>query len=488
MDSIDNNNDFSERLAHRVGRRKFLSIGSAGIAAAVLAACSKKDEKSDATTAPTQAAAPTTQAGAAPTAAPVAGSEAPAATDAPKADGLTGGGGGDGTIKIGYVSPKTGPLAPFGAADEYAIKGVAAFVADGLMIGGKSYTVEVLVEDSESSPDKAGEKAAKLINEDKVDIMLVSSTPETTNPVSTTCEANGMPCISTVAPWQPWFIGQGGVPGETTFEWAYHFFWGLEDVIATFLAIWGQVETNKAVGGLFPNDGDGNAWGDAEVGFPKPLAAAGYTLTDPGRYENLNQDFTAQISAFKDASAEIITGVVIPPDFPTFWKQAKQQGYVPKVASIGKALLFPESIQGLGKDGIGLTSEVWWSPSHPYKSSLVGATAKEVTDAYTADTGNQWTQPLGFAHALFEVAVAAMVAAGSTDKAAVRDAIKTLKVDTIVGNIDWTTGPVPNVAKTKLVGGQWREAATPTGFDLVIVDNSGNPDVPTGGKPEAITA
>ena len=318
--------------------------------------------------------------------------------------------------------------------------------------------------------------------------MLVGNTPDTTNPVSDQCEANGVPCISSVAPWQAWFIGRGGKPGETTFDWTYHFFWGLEDIIPQFISMWSSLDTNKSVGGLFPNDGDGNVWGDTTVGFPPALTGAGFTLTDPGRYENLNQDFTAQIAAFKKAKAEIITGVPIPPDFPTFWKQAKQQGFVPKAASIGKALLFPESIQALGKDGIGLSSEVWWSPNHPYSSSLTGASAKEVADAYTASSGAQWTQPIGFAHALFEVAIAALVAAGSTDKTAVRDAIKTMKIDTIVGTVDFTSGPIPNVAKTALCGGQWREADTPTGYDLVIVDNSLNPGVPTGGTIEPITA
>jgi branched-chain amino acid transport system substrate-binding protein len=466
-----------ELSARRIGRRRLLQLGGAGIAAAVLAACGQDDNggSSDTTQAPATTAGGT-------------GTTAGGAATTVAASGITGGGGGDGTIKIGYVSPKTGPLAAFGAADDFILAGISTFLADGLRVGGKSYTVEVLVEDSESDPNKAGEKAAKLINEDGVDLMVVSSTPETTNPVSDQAEANGVPCISTVAPWQPWFLGRGGTPGETTFEWTYHFFWGLEDIIPQFIAMWDQVDTNKVVGGLFPNDGDGNAWGDATVGFPTPLKDAGYTLVDPGRYENGLQDFTAQITAFKDAGAELVTGVMIPPDFPTFWKQAKQQGFVPKVASIGKALLFPESIQALGDDGVGLTSEVWWSPNHPYSSSLVGLTSKQVTDAYTAETGNQWTQPIGFVHALFEVAVAALVAAGSTDKAAVRDAIRALKIDTVVGPVDFTGGPVPNVAKTKLVGGQWRKADTPTGFDLVIVDNSGNPDVPTAGSVEPISA
>jgi branched-chain amino acid transport system substrate-binding protein len=477
----------TSKLGYSLGRRRFLALSGGGIAAAILAACSKDDNGSATTQAPgTTGGTDTTTGGTDTTSAGTDTSAVPETTTG----GVTGGGGGDGTIKIGYVSPKTGSLAAFGAADDYVVAGMNEFVKDGLMVGGKSYTVEILVEDSESNPDTAAAKAAKLIDEDAVDLILVSSTPETTNPVSDTAEASGVPCISTVAPWQPWLIGRGGEPGaDASFDWTYHFFWGLEDVIGTFLAMWGQVDTNKVVGGLFPNDGDGNAWGDAELGFPPPLKEAGYTLVDPGRYENLNQDFTAQINAFKDAGCEVITGVVIPPDFPTFWKQAKQQGFVPKVASIGKALLFPESIEALGADGQGLTSEVWWSPSHPYESSLVGLSAKQVTDAYTSDTGNQWTQPLGFAHALFEVAFAALAAAGSADKTAVRDAIQTLSIDTIVGNVTWGgDGPSPNVAKTKLVGGQWRSADTPTGYDLVIVDNSGNPDVPTGGTVEPIAS
>ena len=44
-----------------------------------------------------------------------------------------------------------------------------------------------------------------------------------------------------------------------------------------------------------------------------------------------------------------MTGVPIPPDFTTFWKQAAQQGFKPKIASIGKALLFPASVDALGR-------------------------------------------------------------------------------------------------------------------------------------------
>ena len=161
---------------------------------------------------------------------------------------------------------------------------------------------------------------------------------------------------------------------------------------------------------LWPNDGDGNAWSDPKTGFPPPLTAAGYTITDPGRYGNgtPTDDFSAQIGAFKTAGVEILTGVPIPPDFTTFWTQAAQQGFKPKVASIGKALLFPSSVEALGDLGDGMSTEVWWSPSHPFKSSLTGEIAKSLADSYTPATTKQWTQPIGFVHALFEVATDAL--------------------------------------------------------------------------------
>ena len=151
-------------------------------------------------------------------------------------------------------------------------------------------------------------------------------------------------------PWQPWFIGRKGDPAKG-FDYTYHFFWGLEDVIAVFLGDVGQLDTNKLVGGLFPNDADGNAWGDPKNGLPPALAAAGYKLTDPGRYQNLTDDFSAQINAFKAANAEIVTGVVIPPDFTTFWNQADSRASSPRPSRSPRRSCFPRSVEALGDAG-----------------------------------------------------------------------------------------------------------------------------------------
>ena len=67
------------------------------------------------------------------------------------------------------------------------------------------------------------------------------------------------------------------------------------------------------------------------------------------------------------------------------------------------------------------------------------------------------------------------------DKTAVVAAIKATNLDTIVGPISWAKGPVPNVTKTPLVGGQWGRGKD-FRFDMVIVSNRAAPNIPASGK------
>ena len=391
------------------------------------------------------------------------------------------------TLEIGYVSPQTGPLAGFGEVDKYEVAQMTTyFKAHPISIGGAQYNVNVTLKDAPTAAAAAA-AAQDLINNKNVDLILASSTPDIVNPVADQCEANAVPCITTVAPWQAYFLGRQKNPAKPVpFKWTYHFFWGLEDVISTYQNIWSQIPNNSKAGTIWPNDPDGQAW-SGDHGFPPALAALKFTTTNPGLYADGNQDFTSQISAFKKAKDDVLLGVPIPPDFTTFWNQAVQQGYHPKVATIGKALLFPSSVEALGTNGQNLSTEMWWGPTFPFTSSLTGQSAAQLVSAYESATKKQWSQPLGFSHALFEVMAAAFKAAGTTDKTKVAKALSKLKVNTIVGSLDWTKGPVPNVAKTPLAGAQWRAGINGHKYDLVVVSNVAGKMIPVAGKAQALT-
>src|SRR5258707_10289199 len=164
-------------------------------------------------------------------------------------------------IKIGHVSPQTGPLAPFAEADPFILDQIRTVLAKGITNGGVTYEVQIISKDSQSNTNRASEVAADLIIKDNVDLLAASTTPETTNPVADQAEANETPCITDNAPWQSYFFGRHAT-ADKGFTWTYHFFWGVEDLIASYSALWQSVKTNQVVGGLFPNDEDGNALGD----------------------------------------------------------------------------------------------------------------------------------------------------------------------------------------------------------------------------------
>ena len=115
------------------------------------------------------------------------------------------------TLKLGYVSPATGPLAGFAEADGYIVDGIKKVFSGGLMNNGKSWDVEIIVRDSQSNPNRAAEVASQLILEDEVDILLGAATPDTTNPVADQAELNEVPCITTDCPWQPYFFGRAAI-------------------------------------------------------------------------------------------------------------------------------------------------------------------------------------------------------------------------------------------------------------------------------------
>src|ERR1700716_4071424 len=89
------------------------------------------------------------------------------------------------TIKIGYVSPKSGPLAAFAEADDFILGQFRSTVKNGLKLRSETYQIEVIEKDSQSNPNRAAEVAKELITRDNVGLILVGATPETNNPVAT---------------------------------------------------------------------------------------------------------------------------------------------------------------------------------------------------------------------------------------------------------------------------------------------------------------
>ena len=397
----------------------------------------------------------------------------------------------DAPLKVGFISPRTGALAGFGEGDGYVLDAARKALAKGLSAGGKSYQVTIVDQDTQSDPARAGQLAKDLINNQGIDMMLTTSTPETTNPVADACEAAGVPCLATIVPWEAFYFGRGAKPGAPSpFKWSYCFSFGTGTFAKTYLSMWSAIETNKKVGVLYPNDADGNA---IRAALAPLLAKGGYTIVDPGPYEDGTTDYSSQIALFKKEKCEIFNTFPIPPDFAAFWRQAAQQGYTKmvKIAQIAKTGLFPSQVEALGSLGYNLATAAYWHPTFPYKSSLTGVSSQELADGYQKATGKQWQQQVGASMSLLDAGFAALAASSDAkDKASVAKALSTLNTVTTVGKVDFTSGPFPNVSETPIIGSQWVKAPAGSKYklDLVICDNAPDPNVPVAAKLKPYTA
>jgi branched-chain amino acid transport system substrate-binding protein len=457
-----------------VSRREFLKL--AGIAGAtvglgaglggLVAACGGTEE----TTTTTGAATTTTGAA---TTTSVAGSST--TVGAPEGR----------PIKIGVVSPLTGSLASFAKPDQWIVDTVAASVKDGVVCGdGKLHKFEFKIVDGQSRADRSSQVAADLILNDKVDMVLASSNPDTVNPVADQCEANGVPFLANFVPYEAFFFGRKGTPAKP-FKWTYMSHYGYKASSQLRADTWRQIPTNTKVGVILPNDTSGRAFASETNGIPFYMKDLGYTLINPGFHETNAEDFTQQIFQFKKDGCEILTGAQQPPTFTNFWKQSLQQGYQPKIVTMSLALLFHETAKALGDIVQGLSAEVVWHPTFPYKSSLSGQTCQELADQYSKDTGKGWTEPIG-QYGKFEWAIdVCKRVTDFEDKETFIPAIQGTKLQTINGLIDFTapvklgtSHPVLNVNLIHIASGQWvKTAGGPWPYDIELVAAT-DPSIP----------
>jgi branched-chain amino acid transport system substrate-binding protein len=450
-----------------VSRREFLKLaGVAGAAVGLgaglgglVAACGGGE-----TTTTTAGATSTTTAGATSTTAAASTTTVSAGPEAGR------------EVKIGYVTPITGPIAAFGMADEFCVNLWSAAIGDGLVCGdGKKHPIKFEVLDSQSDSMRASQVAGDLIQNNKVDIIMAAASPDTVNPVADQAEAQSTPCLTCDCPMEPYYFGRGATP-DTPFKWTYHAFWGLQQIQNVSLSLWDQYPTNKVVGAVWPNNTDGNAYRDS---YPPFIEKNAYKLVDGGLYQEPNEDFTSIISNFKNAGAEIFTGLMIPPDFVNFWKQATQQGWKPKVFDLAKAILFPSAMEAVGEIGYNLSGPMFWHPSFPFKSTLSGMTCQQIADEWEKKNNTMWQQPI-LHYLLGEWVVDVLKRTKNVDdkEEIIANVASTKMAETVGGPLDFTAPvdmaglhPVKNVVVTPLYGGQWVKGKGKYPFDIVIVSN-----------------
>lgn len=352
----------------------------------------------------------------------------------------------DDVVTVGRVVPLTGPLASFGEGTPYVEQAAIDAINEqgGVVLDGKRCRLELMCVDSRSDVVRAGDAARELIAAG-ADIMIVSNTADTVSPVSAVCEREGIACISVDAPASAWVMGG-------PYQNSWHTFFDNEHELLCFLEAWESIETNKTVGLITANDGEG-----VEIAtFVQDFAAAkGYKLVDPGRYTIGAEDFSQFVSAFARAECDIILGVMNTDDFSKFWRQCGESEYRPKMCTVAKSCLFSSDVEELGTLANGLITEVWWNRDFPYSSSITGWSSARLADDYLENYDPALTMApttVGYKHANVEILYDVLKRAGSLELSAVNAAAAATDLDTVVGHVAFNAD---HVSVMSCVTGQW---------------------------------
>ena len=228
------------------------------------------------------------------------------------------GGAGD-TIKIGLDVPMTGDIAYVGTQSQRAGEMIAEDVngAGGLDVGGKKYTVELIVEDNESKAESATAAATKLITQDRVIAIVGPQASKQAVPTGEVANENETPMVS---PWstnpnttldRPWVFRacfldpfQGPVVANfVTEEFGFTKAAVLYDVASDY---------PKGLAEFFQK-----AWEELH-GAGSVVAFESFTTGDT--------DFSAQLTKIKGSGAEFLFTPQYYNEVPLIVKQAKELG------------------------------------------------------------------------------------------------------------------------------------------------------------------
>ncbi len=350
---------------------------------------------------------------------------------APAQESTGGGSGGNAetpdTVKIGATLPLTGGESRVGGfyREGYELAFDLANKDGGLQIGDKKAKVELKLLDDTTAQAQAVNLAERLITSEGVNAMLGTYSTALVEAQSVVPERNKIPYVN------------GGGAATSIYEKGFkHVFGTLApvEVLATTEMEWieqqqeaGKLPKPAKIALLWENTSHGKDFRKGVSDFAKS-SGGDYQVVVDESFAFPSKDFSALLSKVQAANADLLMVDAHLPDFITMHRQYITSGMCHKVITYGARGSEPDAAKALGQKNVtGILSAVWWN-------SQLGDEGlnKQFVDAFKAKYSREpeWYHAVSYsaADALFT----AMKQAGSVDKAAVRDALDNLSVNSIL--------------------------------------------------------
>jgi branched-chain amino acid transport system substrate-binding protein len=206
--------------------------------------------------------------------------------------------GGGGTLKIAILAPLSGDVSTFGESTrEGALLAIEEYNEAGGVLGRE---IEVVIEDSQCSPEAAVSAANKVIEQDGVKFIIGEVCSSASIPISEIVGQKGVLQISPTSTNPSVTVNEDGSTKETVFRAC--FIDPFQGAVASSFAINNLGAQTAAV---FLDQGNDYVRGLAEV-FIEEFQAAGGEILVQESYTGDDQDFSAILTKVKDANPDVL--------------------------------------------------------------------------------------------------------------------------------------------------------------------------------------
>lgn len=342
------------------------------------------------------------------------------------------------TLKIGFVGAQTGYLAPY---DQPSLAGLELGLKEVNAAGGigGNMAVELITRDMRSETSEAARAAQELVDEG-VAILITPCDVDPSVAAGQIAQAAGIPAISSCAstPTLPAIVGDYMFSNYTA-----------DNLQAAVLANYAMEQGYKTALILLSRDTPYTH--KLPEYFGQAFEKKGGSLVGTVEFKMGQQDFSAEITRIKELGTppDVIMTSAYEPDFPAFIRQLRAAGITTPV--LGSDGIDSPTTLALGEVAEGV---VFSNAGFPTEGSPLAA----FYDLYKAEHGAEPdTIFIATGYDLMKIIEAAVIAAGSTEGAALRDALDNLEnVQGATGSITYkgmNRVPLRVVALNKIVGG-----------------------------------
>jgi branched-chain amino acid transport system substrate-binding protein len=332
-------------------------------------------------------------------------------------------------VVIGATLPLTGAEARVGGffKEGYDLAFEEANKNGGIQVGSKKLPVELILQDDTTNQATAVSLADRLVNSNRVDLLLGTYESSLVEAQSTVAEQNRIPYVD------------GGGAATRIYKRKFKYVFGLlapVELLGHTLMQWideeqkaGKLPKPSKIALLWENTAHGKDFRTGVSDFVKKSGGA-YQIAVDESFELNGKDFGALLGKVKAAGADLFLVDAHLPDYITMHRQYVQGGLCHKVVSYGARGSEKAAIDALGPENVQyVVSGVWWSPILGDRPGM----AQDFVKAFQARYGGrkpEWFQALAYesARALF----AAIEKAGKVDREAVRAQLSHLEMPSLL--------------------------------------------------------